>query len=47
MRICMEDKEKGVSVIFTEGDSLCKDMGPKEKDRPPDRQALLAGEALK
>ena len=43
----MEDKEKGVSVIFTEWDSLCKDMGPKEKDRPPDRQALLAGEALK
>lgn len=43
----MEDKEKGVSVVFTEGDSLCKDVGPEEKDRPLDGQAVLAGEVLK
>ena len=43
----MEDKEKGVSVVFTEGDSLCTDLGPEEKDRPLDGQAVLAGEVLK
>ena len=43
----MEDKEKGVSVVFTEGDSLCKDLGPEEKDRPLAGQAVLAGEVLK
>ena len=43
----MEDKEKDVSVVFTEGNSLCKDVGPEEKDRPLDGQAVLAGEVLK
>lgn len=38
----MEDKEKGVSIILK-----CRDVEPKEKDRPLNRQALLAGEVLK